>query len=56
MLLAARGGDDIGFGVCEAEAEDTPDPGGASNYNGGFAFEAKTGRHCFSASGLPFGF
>jgi len=36
MLLAARGGDDIGFGVCEAEAEDTPDPGGASNYNGGF--------------------
>ena len=44
------GGDDIRSSVCEAKAQDTPDPGGASDHDGGLAFKAEDiCRHYFSA-------
>ena len=51
LLLAARGGDHVGAGFGEAEAEGAADPGGASGNDRNFAFKAeKIGFHDFSVS------
>ncbi len=49
LFLAARGGDDIGSSIGEAEAQDSPNPRRASDYNCGLVFEVKDdrGHYCF---------
>ena len=50
VLLAPPRGDDIGSSIGEAKAQNTSDPGGASDYDCRLALEAKDIRHhCFVA-------
>src|SRR4029077_4397527 len=51
VFLAPPRGDDIGSSIGEAKAQNTPDPGGASDYDCRLAFEAKDiGHHSFVAT------